>query len=178
MLGAVAVAGGWPRLGVAGLPIWAVLALPGLALLYALLGAAFLLTYRFMDLHTPGGDGALVRVLVRLYVASLVVASIGVWWMVLSHESQEQSERELERIARAELGRVEENQGAVAANLLSEKRRVAIGARAEAQQKAIELESVRAGLDAKRKQIDILEQGDTSDSRERGILDSARGAMA
>lgn len=41
LIGAVAVAGGWPRLGVAGLPIWAVLALPGLALLYALLGAAF-----------------------------------------------------------------------------------------------------------------------------------------
>ncbi len=60
-----------------------------------LLGAAFLLTYRFMDLHVPGGDAELVRVLVRLYVASLVVASIGVWWMVLSHESQEQSEREL-----------------------------------------------------------------------------------
>jgi signal transduction histidine kinase/purine-cytosine permease-like protein len=61
----------------------------------ALLGAAFLLTYRFMDLHVPGGDAELVRVLVRLYVATLVVASIGVWWMVLSHEGQEQSEREL-----------------------------------------------------------------------------------
>lgn len=80
------------------------------------------------------------------------------------------SNRERAAQAEAELGRVEENQGAVAANLLSEKRRAAIGARAEAQQKAIELESVRAGLDAKRKQIDILEQGDTSDSRERGIL--------
>ena len=66
-----------------------------LAVAAALLGAAFLLTYRFMDLHTPGGDAELVRVLVRLYVASLVVASIGVWWMVLTHESQEQSEREL-----------------------------------------------------------------------------------
>ena len=60
-----------------------------------LLGTAFLLTYRFMDLHVPGGDTELVRVLLRLYVASLVVASIGVWWMVLSHEGQEQSEREL-----------------------------------------------------------------------------------
>jgi len=81
-----------------------------------------------------------------------------------------ESSRERAAQAEVELGRVEENQGAVAANLLSEKRRAAIGARAEAQQKAIELESVRAGLDAKRKQIDILEQGDTSESRERGIL--------
>ena len=37
----------------------------------------------------------LVRVMVRLYVGTLVLASLGVWWMVLSHESQEQSEREL-----------------------------------------------------------------------------------
>ena len=81
-----------------------------------------------------------------------------------------ESSRERATQAEAELGRVEENQGAVAANLLSEKRRSAISARAEAQQRAIELESVRAALDAKRKQIDILEQGDTSESRERGIL--------
>ncbi len=66
-----------------------------MAVAAALLGAAFLLTYRFMDLHVPGGDAELVRVLERLYIASLVVASIGVWWMVLTHESQEQSEREL-----------------------------------------------------------------------------------
>ncbi|MBS0447738.1 MAG: histidine kinase [Proteobacteria bacterium] len=61
----------------------------------ALLGAAFLLTYRFMDLHELSGDASLVRVMVHLYVATLVVASLGVWWMVLSHEGQEQSEREL-----------------------------------------------------------------------------------
>jgi signal transduction histidine kinase/purine-cytosine permease-like protein len=61
----------------------------------ALLGAAFLLTYRFMDLHALSGDANLVNVMVRLYVATLVVASLGIWWMVLSHESQEQSEREL-----------------------------------------------------------------------------------
>jgi len=34
-------------------------------------------------------------VMVRLYVATLVLASLGIWWIVLSHESQEQSEREL-----------------------------------------------------------------------------------
>jgi signal transduction histidine kinase/purine-cytosine permease-like protein len=61
----------------------------------ALLGAAFLLTYRFMDLHALSGDANLVRVMVRLYVATLAVSSLGIWWMVLSHESQEQSEREL-----------------------------------------------------------------------------------
>ena len=61
----------------------------------ALLGAAFLLTYRFMDLHDVAADSSVVNVMVRLYVATLVLASLGVWWIVLSHESQEQSEREL-----------------------------------------------------------------------------------
>ena len=61
----------------------------------ALLGAAFLLTYRFMDLHDVSVDTNLVNVMVRLYVATLVLASMGIWWIVLSHESQEQSEREL-----------------------------------------------------------------------------------
>ena len=61
----------------------------------ALLGAAFLLTYRFMDLHEVTNRDSLVHVMTRLYVATLVVASLGIWWIVLSHESQEQSEREL-----------------------------------------------------------------------------------
>lgn len=61
----------------------------------ALLGAAFLLTYRFMDLHDVTNRASLVHVMTRLYVATLVVASLGIWWIVLSHESQEQSEREL-----------------------------------------------------------------------------------
>lgn len=61
----------------------------------ALLGTAFLLTYRFMDLHGGTADPDLVNVTLRLYIATLVVASLGVWWMVLSHESKEQSEREL-----------------------------------------------------------------------------------
>ncbi len=60
-----------------------------------LLGAAFLLTYRFMDLHDVAVDSSVVNVMVRLYVATLVLASLGVWWIVLSHERQEQSEREL-----------------------------------------------------------------------------------
>lgn len=72
--------------------------------------------------------------------------------------------------ADSELDRIEENQEAVAANLLSEKRRGAIGARAEVQQKEIELERAHAELDAKHKRIDLLDQGDSSDSRGRGIL--------
>jgi len=61
----------------------------------ALLGAAFLLTYRFMDLHDAAADSDLSNVMVRLYVATLLVSSLGIWWIVLSHESQEQSECEL-----------------------------------------------------------------------------------
>ncbi len=61
----------------------------------ALLGAAFLLTYRFMDLNDVAADSSVVNVMERLYVATLVLASLALWWIVLSHESQEQSEREL-----------------------------------------------------------------------------------
>ena len=60
-----------------------------------LLATAFLLTYRFMDLHGLADNADLVRVLERLYVATLAVTSLGVWWIVLSLEGQEQSEREL-----------------------------------------------------------------------------------
>ncbi len=60
-----------------------------------LLGAAFLLTYRFMDLHAVPADSNLDNVLFRLYIGTLVVASMGCWWIVLSQESQEQTEREL-----------------------------------------------------------------------------------
>ncbi|WP_326533888.1 ATP-binding protein [Pseudorhodoferax sp.] len=60
-----------------------------------LLGSAFLLTYRFVDLHGLSNDLNLVHVMVRLYAATLAVASLGIWWIVLSHERQEQSEREL-----------------------------------------------------------------------------------
>jgi signal transduction histidine kinase/purine-cytosine permease-like protein len=64
----------------------------------ALLGAAFLLTYRFMALGALGHvatDSTVVNVMVRLYVATLTLTSLGIWWIVLSHESREQSEREL-----------------------------------------------------------------------------------
>ena len=61
----------------------------------ALVGAVFLLTYRFMDLHEFADGTQLIRVMTQLYVATLVVVSLGAWWIVLSHESQEQSEREV-----------------------------------------------------------------------------------
>ena len=66
-----------------------------LSIAAALLGAAFLLTYRFMELNGGSADSSVVNVMERLYVATLVLASLGIWWIVLSHESQEQSEREL-----------------------------------------------------------------------------------
>lgn len=61
----------------------------------ALLGATFVLTYRFMDLHGLSNNSDFLHVLLRLYVGTLVVASLGIWWIVLSQERQEQSEREL-----------------------------------------------------------------------------------
>ncbi|MGO4396311.1 ATP-binding protein [Variovorax sp. M-6] len=66
-----------------------------LSIAAALLGAAFLLTYRFMELNGGSANASVVNVMERLYVATLVLASLGIWWIVLSHESQEQSEREL-----------------------------------------------------------------------------------
>ena len=60
-----------------------------------LLGAAFLLTYRLMDLHDSMLSSSVINIMVRLYVATLVLTSLGIWWIVLSHESQEQSQREL-----------------------------------------------------------------------------------
>ncbi len=61
----------------------------------ALLGTAFLLTYRFMDLHDLSERETLMNVMWHLYVATMAVSSLGIWWIVLSQESQEQSEREL-----------------------------------------------------------------------------------
>jgi len=60
-----------------------------------LLGSVFLITYRFMDLHSLSNDANFVHVMERLYAATLAVISIGIWWIVLSQERQDQSEREL-----------------------------------------------------------------------------------
>ena len=61
----------------------------------ALLGATFVLTYRLMGLDRQGADGAMVNVLWRLYLATLMLASLAVWWVVLFHEGSEQAERDL-----------------------------------------------------------------------------------
>ena len=61
----------------------------------ALLGATFVLTYRLMGLDRQGADGAMVNVLWRLYLATLLLASLAVWWVVLFHEGSEQAERDL-----------------------------------------------------------------------------------
>ena len=61
----------------------------------ALLGATFVLTYRLMGLDQLGPNAAMVNVLWRLYLATLLLASLAVWWAVLFHEGSEQAERDL-----------------------------------------------------------------------------------
>ncbi len=61
----------------------------------ALLGAAFVLTYRLMGLDLAAASPGLVNVLWRLYLATLVLVSLAVWWIVLFHEGTEQAERDL-----------------------------------------------------------------------------------
>jgi len=64
VIGAVAASGGLPRLGFAGLPLWAVTALPGLSFLYAGLGAVF----SAAGAASAGGASARARhdILIRL----------------------------------------------------------------------------------------------------------------
>jgi signal transduction histidine kinase/purine-cytosine permease-like protein len=61
----------------------------------AVLGAAFLLTYRLMGLDRAVPDIDLVNLLWHLYVATLLLVSLAVWWIVLFHEGTEQAERDL-----------------------------------------------------------------------------------
>ena len=72
--------------------------------------------------------------------------------------------------AEAELKRVEENQGSVAANVLSEKRRSAITSRADVMRIAIEIQRSEAELAAKRKLVDVLRQSDQADGGLSGVL--------
>jgi signal transduction histidine kinase/purine-cytosine permease-like protein len=60
-------------------------------------GAAMLLSYRLLDTSSIGvGNGVDVQaIFIRLYAGALVLIAIGVWWIVLTHESRELSEREL-----------------------------------------------------------------------------------
>ena len=57
--------------------------------------AVFLLTYRLIDLDPAVAQSENARLLLRVYLASLVLIGVGAWWIVLSHESRELAEREL-----------------------------------------------------------------------------------
>jgi signal transduction histidine kinase len=59
------------------------------------MGAVFLLSYRLLSVETAPAYLDLVNILVRIYVATLVVIAIGTWWIVLSHDSRELAEGEL-----------------------------------------------------------------------------------
>ena len=68
----------------------------GVFLVLAVVTAAvFLLAYRLIELDPEFALGDSARLLTRLYLSSLVLICIGAWWIVLSHESREQAERDL-----------------------------------------------------------------------------------
>jgi len=68
----------------------------GVFLALALVTAAvFLVAYRLIELDPNTAELDNARILVRLYLASLVLICMGAWWIVLSHESRELAEREL-----------------------------------------------------------------------------------
>jgi signal transduction histidine kinase/purine-cytosine permease-like protein len=61
-------------------------------------GAVFLLTYRLVEAPAPtdaAANAQLLNLLVRLYAGTLLVAAVGIWWIVLSQESRELTAREL-----------------------------------------------------------------------------------
>jgi len=61
----------------------------------AMMGVVFLLSYRLLNVEAASANLDLVNILVRIYVATLVVIAIGTWWIVLSHDSRELAEGEL-----------------------------------------------------------------------------------
>ena len=63
--------------------------------LAVVMGAVFLLAYRLIELDPSFAEGDSARLLIRLYLASLVLLCVGAWWIVLSHESRELAERDL-----------------------------------------------------------------------------------
>lgn len=68
----------------------------GVALVMAVVtGAVFLLAYRLSAPEADFAHAGNARLLLRLYMASLVLIGIGAWWIVLSHESSELAERDL-----------------------------------------------------------------------------------
>ena len=57
--------------------------------------AVFLLAYRIVELDPDFVLGDSARLLLRLYIASLLLLGVGAWWIVLSHESREHAEHDL-----------------------------------------------------------------------------------
>ena len=68
----------------------------GIFLVLAVVTAALLLlTYRLVEIDLAFVPGDSARLMVRLYLASLVLICIGAGWIVLAHESRELAEHEL-----------------------------------------------------------------------------------
>jgi signal transduction histidine kinase/purine-cytosine permease-like protein len=65
------------------------------AALAAIAAAVFLLTYRLTELNTTVALADSSRLLLRIYLATLVLICVGAWWIVLAQESRELAERDL-----------------------------------------------------------------------------------
>ena len=65
------------------------------AALAVVTAAAFLLAYRLTELDMAVAQVDNSRLLLRIYLAALVLICVGAWWIVLAHESRELAERDL-----------------------------------------------------------------------------------
>lgn len=61
----------------------------------AALAAVFLLAYRLLDAEGLAYAQELSEVLIRIYLATLILIAVGTWWVILSQESRELAEGEL-----------------------------------------------------------------------------------
>src|SRR5262249_51080300 len=64
------------------------------AALAVVTAAVFLLAFRLTELNTvtPVDNG---RLLLQIYLATLVLICVGAWWIILAHDSRELAERDL-----------------------------------------------------------------------------------
>lgn len=65
------------------------------AIAAAMVGVVFLLSYRLLSDEATAANLDLVNILVRIYLATLVLVAVGAWWIVLTHDSRELAEEEL-----------------------------------------------------------------------------------
>jgi len=63
--------------------------------LAVVMAAVFLVAFRLMELDGNIAQIDNMRLLTRIYLASLVLICVGAWWIVLSHESRELAEHDL-----------------------------------------------------------------------------------